>query len=64
MRPKKGQRLGKGFRCILFKMRLDKIEYTKRDKKEYKYHRQFEPVQDMIRVYHKDKHSDGKKYKE
>jgi hypothetical protein len=45
-------------------MRLDKIEYTKRDKKEYKYHRQFEPVQDMIRVYHKDKHSDGKEYKE
>jgi hypothetical protein len=58
MRPKKGHRLGKGFRCIFFKMRLDKIEYTKRDKKKDKYHIQFVSVQDMIRVYHKDEDSE------
>jgi hypothetical protein len=55
VRQKISERLGKGFGCILFKVRLNKIKGTKNKDKENKQHGQFETIQDVVRVYHKDK---------
>ena len=55
------QRLGEGFRGIVFKVRLNKIKGTKDQDEEKKQDGQLETVQNMVGVYHEDECTQYKK---